>query len=74
MIWRDKDGCVWRRHPLVPGEWQILIEETQAWSDADLSSDDGPFTGDCQIEACRICSEVRYTYDDLLAGYCGLKT
>lgn len=62
----DKNGCTWRPHPLVLGEFQILLDEdkTQVWSDADLMPEDGPFTVVCDLRPCRICP-VESSYDYL---------
>lgn len=64
MILRDKNSCTWRPNPLAPGEYQILIEETRSWSDADLLPEDGPFIAVCDLNPCRICP-IKATYDDL---------
>lgn len=65
--WLDKDGGEWRANPEVPGEFQILIRDSRAWSDADLGPEDGPFMQACGVSGCRICPEVLYDYADVLA-------
>lgn len=42
QIWRDSDGCWWRRNPQVPDAWQIYVSVTSSWSDCELEDDDGP--------------------------------
>jgi hypothetical protein len=64
VIIKDRNGCSWRTHPLVPGEWQIQITETAPWSDADLLPEDGPFFWTCGVYPCRVCP-VMCSYEDL---------
>lgn len=50
-LFTDTDGCVWRHHPEVPGEWQIFIECSRSWSDADrFPEEDGPLTPLADLE------------------------